>query len=216
MSAAWTPNSRPRVSDDDVPLATQGLLSGVIAANPAAFAGFHALTVDDPRRRASLAAFQVTCLHRQYEADRFQSPAVPPVVEIALNRRVGREVLRRLHPLAARRYQIQDRVEYFPQICRARPSNAVRCRHKRRDQSPLGVAQVACITAAHPLDTHGERFRSRASISPFRLTAKRNHNPLIPLNSFRVGLLLSKWGNIRDFVSDAVHIISRDDFRVLA
>ncbi len=38
-------------------------------------------------------------------------------------------------------------------------------------------------------DTHGERFLSRASVTPFRVVTKQNHNPLKPLNSFRVGLL---------------------------
>ena len=63
-------------------LAAQHFLPGVIASNAAAFRGFHRLAVDDARRRAGLAAFQLADLHHLMKADRVQASAVAPVMEV--------------------------------------------------------------------------------------------------------------------------------------
>ncbi len=60
---------QPQRVDNDVALAPRDLLAGVIARNPAAFRGFHALTVDHASRRRGLPTFQLARLHHKTMVD---------------------------------------------------------------------------------------------------------------------------------------------------
>src|ERR1700678_2796997 len=96
---------------DDVPLATHDLLAGVESARTAAFTGFRGLAVDHAGCRAGLAAILLSRRHDQGVIDRLPTSLVAPGVEIPLHRRIGREILWQLSPLAAGRGDIQDRVQ---------------------------------------------------------------------------------------------------------
>src|ERR1700678_216255 len=97
---------------DDVPLATHDLLAGVESARTAAFTGFRGLAVDHAGCRAGLAAILFSRRHDQGVIDRLPTSLVAPGVEIPLHRRIGREILWQLSPLAAGgRGAIQDRVQ---------------------------------------------------------------------------------------------------------
>jgi GNAT superfamily N-acetyltransferase len=90
----------------DVALAALDLLAGIIAASSSTFGRFHALAVDDARRGRGLAPSLLPRAHHQRVADLAPQASVAPVVEVALDRRDRREVLRQQAPLAAGRGQI--------------------------------------------------------------------------------------------------------------
>ena len=71
-----------------------------------------------------------------------------PAIEILLNGRVGRKLLRKLPPLAAGRRHLPDRVHHSGQIGGPWPSHPSRLRHERLDQRPFRVRHVACIAEA--------------------------------------------------------------------
>ncbi len=74
-----------------VPLAALDLLAHVVAGNAAAFRRFDRLAVDHARRSARLPTNLMARCHHQKMVDRCQKTAVPPVVEIAANRRDRRK-----------------------------------------------------------------------------------------------------------------------------
>ena len=94
--------------DQNMALAALDLLACVIAANPYGFCGFHALAVDDPRRRLGLPTFQLPRLHRQIKPHRQKDAPVAPVVKIPFHRRARRETLREHPPLATAARYIDD------------------------------------------------------------------------------------------------------------
>jgi hypothetical protein len=115
----------------DVSLAALDLLASVEAPDAAAFGGLDALAVDDASGRTGLPAFQFARRGDEMVADRLQKAAVAPIVEIALDRGVEREILGQQRPRAAARGQIQDRVHDLPQVRRPRTTERLRLRQER-------------------------------------------------------------------------------------
>ena len=68
---------------DDMALAPLDPFSGIIAANPSAFSGFHALTVNHPRCRTGLAPHPLTRHGDQIVVDFTEQSAAAPVIKIA-------------------------------------------------------------------------------------------------------------------------------------
>ncbi len=147
-------DQEPAGVGDDVALAAFDLLSGVKAPYSAAFRGFYALAVDHACRRAGFAPGLFARRHHQSVVHRPPKTAVPPQIEIVLNRREGREVLRQLPPLAAGGGDIRKRIENLPHIRLARtPKIALRrdsgfkkpiaC-HSNRLRIALSAAHIAC------------------------------------------------------------------------
>ena len=135
----------PERVGEHMALAALDLLPGVEAARSSTLRGFHALAVDHARRRAGLAPLQLARTHDQHPVDGTEQAHVAPGVEIALDRRHRRKVLRQGAPLTARRGEIEDRVHHLAQIDRARSPAGFRPGQQRRDQRPLAISHVAWI-----------------------------------------------------------------------
>ena len=87
---------------DDVTLATFHLLGHVKAPWTATFRGFHTLAVDNPRRWSGFASLSFAHSPDQSVVDRAPQARTAPFVEVILNRRTGRKVLRQLHAIGSR------------------------------------------------------------------------------------------------------------------
>ena len=77
--------------------------------------------------------------------DPVQSAVPTPLVEVAPDGALGREVERQVSPLAAGAENVEDGVEDIPHVRLAGPSAGVDRRDVRLDQSPLCVGDVAGI-----------------------------------------------------------------------
>src|SRR5215210_7956189 len=118
------------------------------APRPAAFGGLDALAIDNPGVGRSVAAKPLAGSEEKRVVDGGPSSFVPPGVEIALHRRGRREVLWQHPPLAAGGGDEEDRVHHPAQLRRPLAAEALGLWHERRDQAPLGIAGVACISRA--------------------------------------------------------------------
>jgi hypothetical protein len=134
----------------DVALAALDFLARVIAANSAAFRGLNALAVDHACGWTGIAPLQLPRCHNEMMVDRLQQPAVAPIVEVALDRRRRRKVVREKPPLTACRGHVEDGVQNVPQIGVSRSANPPRRRQERLNETPFSVGQVACIAATSP------------------------------------------------------------------
>lgn len=77
--------------------------------------------------------------------DGLPDPGVPPRIEVALHRRIRREVLRFQPPLAGCLGDIEDRIDEVAHPGRARPPARRRPGQTRLDDRPFGIGGVACI-----------------------------------------------------------------------
>src|SRR5262249_3181098 len=130
---------------DNLALAAFDLLAGIIAARTAALGGLDRLAVDDPRRRAGFAAGRFAGLQQQRKIGLFQNPAVTPRIKVVLHRRERRKLPRQLTPLAARPGDVEERVNYRPQLDFPRSPQRSLPRQLRLDHRPLPVGHVACV-----------------------------------------------------------------------
>ena len=102
-------------------------------------------------------------LRAEQVVDRVEGAVVPPLVEVAPDGALGREVLGQVTPLAAGAEDVEDGIDDVAQVGLAGPSAGIDG-HVRFDQAPLGVGEVAGVglcshvplyAAAHPLwDSH--------------------------------------------------------------
>ena len=130
---------------DDVALAAIDTLAGVEAARPAGLRRRSALAVDDGGRRLGLASEFAPRLPDQSADDPVPAAGVAPSIEIALDRRVRRELAWQSAPLAAGRQNVQNRLDNLAQIDFPRPSQSAPRRQPPGDQRPLRIGHVACI-----------------------------------------------------------------------
>ena len=165
--AAWTmPRSRkPSVSTSTCRLRPLIFLPASKPRGPPLSAGLHRLAVDDPRGRLRLATGRLPCPHQQGVVQAEQGAVPPPAPEIAENRALGWKARGQERPLAAGAQQVEDRVQYCPQIGGARPAEPAGRRQPRLDQGKLGVTQVGCVALGRApiLDTGGESVHMAAS-----------------------------------------------------
>lgn len=182
---------QPQCIGDYVTLAPHDLLARVIAAHSAAFGGFDALAVDHPCAWAGLAPFDLARSHHQHVIDRLPQAAVAPSVEIALDRRKRRKILRQHSPLTAAGRQIEDRVHHFAHIGAARTTTNLRGRKQRFDQRPFRIAQIAWITkparlcCLRVISVHIAQFLVVSGETPESTIQQRvKHNRLISQNYF--------------------------------
>ena len=81
-------------------------------------------------------------------------PSRSPLVEVAPDGALGREVVGQVPPLAAGAEDVEDGVEDVPHVGLAGPSAAGLGRDVRLDQGPLGVGDVAgVVVRSHPIPT---------------------------------------------------------------
>src|SRR6185312_2878576 len=124
---------------DDMTLASLDPLGHVKPAWTATFRGFHALAVDNPSRWSRFASLPFTHSPHQRIVDRAPKAGTTPLVEVILNRRTRRKVLRQRSPLAAARCNVEDRVQDRAQTDLRRPTTPTSPRHQRSDQIPLCI-----------------------------------------------------------------------------
>ena len=87
--------------------------------------------------------------------DLLPQPHPAPPMEGVADRALGGKVVRQGGPGAARRQQIEDRVEDFPEVGPSRGPRRDRWGHQRFQEGPLGIGQVAGIGLAWR-DFHAE------------------------------------------------------------
>src|SRR5256885_12920648 len=78
----------------NVALAPFNLLGRIVTTRPTALGGLDRLTVDDPGRRARLAARRLARLQQQCKIDLLKQAVVSPIVEITLHGGKRGKVLR--------------------------------------------------------------------------------------------------------------------------
>ena len=77
--------------------------------------------------------------------DPVQRPIPTPLVEVAPDGALGREIDGQIAPLAAGAEDVEDGVEDVPHVCLAGPTAAGFGRHVGLDQGPLRVGDVAKV-----------------------------------------------------------------------
>ena len=86
-------------------------------------------------------------------------PKLHELLEIAIDRRVRREILGQHAPLAAGPEQVQQRVHHLAHVGRAWTSSSPRRRHQRSKNSPLRIGQIACVPFARTAMLRACRIR---------------------------------------------------------
>ena len=137
---------------DHVALAPLDPLGGIKPTRAAAFRGLDALAVDDAGRGNGVASQRQTGAPHQREIDPPPDALIAPEIEVVLNGRARRKVLRQRAPLAAGRQDIEDRVHHHAQIDFARTPEPARRGQKKAEQQPFRIRRVACITQGDRAD----------------------------------------------------------------
>ena len=110
------------------------------------FRGFHALAVDDRRTGALLAALKPSNAISKRVMDSLQSPVVPPLLEVHVDRRERGKVLGQHAPSAAATQNIEDGVDDRSELCRTRAPSWLGGREQPTDDPPFRVAEVAGVS----------------------------------------------------------------------
>src|SRR5450830_1385351 len=97
-------------------LAPIHVLARIIATRSTLFRRLDRLAVDDARRGFRVSALPNPLLPAQFLAYPLPRAAVPPVAEVVLNRRPGRQIMGQQPPRATRAQQVQDGIHNLPQI----------------------------------------------------------------------------------------------------
>lgn len=127
-------------------LAPHHPLGGVKPARAAAFGGLYALTVDDAGGGNEVTPIGLANPHDKIGIETMPRSIVAPAIEVTLHRRAWREVLRQRAPLAASRQNVEDRIQYSPQINRPRTPQTPPLGQEWDDQSPFFIHHIACVT----------------------------------------------------------------------
>ena len=119
---------------------------GVVATPLLAAAG----RVDRLAVNAGRGTGVVRLLHRPHLAaedvvDPVQGPIPPPLVEVAPDGALGREVDGQVAPLAAGANEIEDGIQDIPQVGLAGPPTAGLGRDVWLDQGPVGISEVTGV-----------------------------------------------------------------------
>src|SRR5215471_5430643 len=133
---------------DDVALTPFHLLSHIKPAWAATFRGLNALAVDNAGRGRGLTSRRPANTLDEHTIDPVPNSPVAPAVEVILNGRARRKVLRHGAPLAAGGKNVEDGVHHHAQIDLARSSDPARLGHQRSKHLPLLIRRVACIAQA--------------------------------------------------------------------
>src|SRR5207245_10839152 len=116
---------QPQAGHDDVPLPAIDLLGVVPAAGLPARAGVHRLAVDAGRAAGPPRLLLLADQLAQLVVDGAQGAVVAPLVVVAPDGALGREVLGEVLPLAAGPQEVEDGVEDITHRGRAGPAAGV-------------------------------------------------------------------------------------------
>lgn len=126
---------------DDMPLASMEALARVKSAWPAGLRGRRCLAVDDGSCRRRLAPKFPPRLADQSSNDPVPPAGISPSIEIALDRRVRREVARQSAPLAAGGQNVEDRLHDLAHIDLPWSPEAPPPRHLPGNQCPFRMVR---------------------------------------------------------------------------
>src|SRR5215218_6108396 len=110
------------------------------------FCRLHALTIDNRCTRALLAPLAISDTVPKGVMDLLPSPVVSPLLEVHVDRRVRRKVVREHPPSTAATQNVEDGIDHRPEICRTRPASRLGCRKQATNNPPLRVAHVARVS----------------------------------------------------------------------
>jgi len=151
---------------------------------------FGALAVDDGSGRTGLAPSLFAHRNVKRMVDALQRAVPIPQLEIMMHRAFRREILGKGLPLASGPKHTEQAVENFADVHIPRPTAASRRRYHRRDQRPLVIGEITCITqTSTPCRYTMFRCAHRALLQKANQRPTRNHNRLIGFNKFLDGLL---------------------------
>src|ERR1043166_135447 len=139
----------------------------------ATFRGFGGLAVDDPGRGGGLASDRSASARQKSSVDAAPQLGVTPIVEVILNRRERREVLRQRAPLAPGGEEIKHCVEHGAKVDLPRPPHAFSPRKLARNQLPLGIGQITCVPQAIAAILFAGGFGPRHVVLPRRIATTK-------------------------------------------
>lgn len=129
---------------DHMALAPLDPFGSVKPARAAAFRGLGALAIDDAGRRNGIASCRLAGAPHQHAIDPPPEALIAPKIEVVLNGRTRRKVLRQCPPLAAGRQNIEDRVHHRAQRHLARtPQTAALGNHGASTSHSCSVRSLA-------------------------------------------------------------------------
>ena len=135
--------------DKNVPLLTLDLLSRIVTRRinrgPPFFSAFHTLAVDNRCSGARLSGNRLTAFHIELMMDEIERAIPTPKVEIIVQCRARRQVLRDGSPLTAGRQNVHEAVHHLTHDHRALVATTLARRDQGFDQIPFVVCQVARI-----------------------------------------------------------------------
>src|SRR6202167_5911481 len=109
------------------------------------FRGLDALAVNDRGSRAGGTTRLLAALHIERLVKAVERAVIAPQVEIIIERRARRQILRNRSPLTARAQNIHQAVDHFAFVDMAPVAATYGRRDHRRNMSPFGICQVAWI-----------------------------------------------------------------------
>ena len=110
------------------------------------FCRLDALTIDNRGARTLLAALSGSHSVSQLVVDPFQSAVIAPLLEVHVDSGVRREIVREHAPSAAASQDVEDGIDYCPQVGSTRPSSRLAPRQKARNHPPFRVVQIAWVS----------------------------------------------------------------------
>ena len=135
--------------NEDMPLLAFDLLACIIShagrCNGPFFRRLDALTVKDRGGRAGLPTRLLAALHIERFVKAIERAVIAPQIEIIMERRARRQILRNRPPLAARAQDIHQPVDHFALIDMATVAPASGRRDQRRNMRPFGIREVARV-----------------------------------------------------------------------
>ena len=143
--------------------------------------------------------------------------SVEPVVEIVLHGRVRRKVFGQRTLCAPSCQDVENRVHHLAQIDLARTPNMACWWKKERQQQPLRIGHVACISKVITSILFAGDFSPSHLCPPSNRQIRWNHKGLESLNSFSVrhsGKLAL--GNLTPWSVDSIDLIDDEMRRLVA
>ena len=193
ISAAWTRMKTKKNAGvgEDKSLAALDLLTRVIAANPATFDGFDRLAIDEPGAGRGFVPFDFAQFHDKHHVDHIEQIGTASGIEITPHCRNRRKAFGQQPPCTPTCSDVVHSVYSFAHVCRATPSASLRRRDKRRRKHPFPIGHIAWIPQAVPaMLTPGNI--SLPWFTPSLRKDGLNHNIMVLLNNFRIGLLIDR------------------------
>jgi len=110
------------------------------------FCRLHALAIDNRCTGALLATLATADAISKGVMDLLPSPVVSPLLEVHIDRRVRRKVVREHAPRAAATQNVEDGIDHRPEICRTRSTSRFGGRKQAADDLPFRVTHVAWVS----------------------------------------------------------------------